>query len=121
MCRLAFSATMRLATLPNRVKLPAIVDTQASSKLDCLPGVGVADRESLIVSSLLLAWVSTIAGNFTLFGSVANLIVAEKAKRHINYSLGFFSYLLFGLFSTFVVLFVGLPIVYFLGKLASGI
>ena len=85
----------------------------------CLPGV--SGDSSVIVASLLLAWVSTVAGNFTLFGSVANLIVAEKAKRHINYTLGFFSFLLFGLFSTFVVLFVGLPIVYFLGKVASGI
>ena len=84
--------------------------------MECIPGGG-----SPVVSGLLLAWVSTIAGNFTLFGSVANLIVAEKAKRHINYTLGFFSYLLFGLFSTFVVLFVGLPIVYFLGILASRI
>ena len=86
----------------------------------CLPGVSDSDG-SVIVASLLLAWVSTVAGNFTLFGSVANLIVAEKAKRHINYTLGFFSFLLFGLFSTFVVLFVGLPIVYFLGQVASGI
>lgn len=30
----------------------------------------------------LLAWVSTIAGNFTLTGSAANIIVAEKAMRH---------------------------------------
>ena len=86
----------------------------------CLPGVSDSDG-SVIVASLLLAWVSTVAGNFTLFGSVANLIVAEKAKRHIDYTLGFFSYLLFVLLSTFVVLFVGLPIVYFLGKVASGI
>lgn len=31
---------------------------------------------------LLLSWVSTIAGNFTLAGSAANIIVAEKAARH---------------------------------------
>ena len=31
---------------------------------------------------LLLSWVSTVAGNFTLAGSAANIIVAEKASRH---------------------------------------
>jgi Na+/H+ antiporter NhaD/arsenite permease-like protein len=31
---------------------------------------------------LLLSWVSTVAGNFTLAGSAANIIVAEKAARH---------------------------------------
>jgi len=31
---------------------------------------------------LLMAWVSTVAGNFTLAGSAANIIVAEKAMRH---------------------------------------
>jgi Na+/H+ antiporter NhaD/arsenite permease-like protein len=30
---------------------------------------------------LLLAFVSTVAGNFTLGGSAANIIVAEKAMR----------------------------------------
>jgi Na+/H+ antiporter NhaD/arsenite permease-like protein len=33
-----------------------------------------------LLAWLLLAWVSTIAGNLTLIGSVANLIVAERAK-----------------------------------------
>ena len=30
------------------------------------------------LTGVLLAWVSTIAGNFTLIGSIANLIMAEK-------------------------------------------
>ena len=86
--------------------------------IKCLPGVQTSDpnsRDYTVVASLLLAWVSTVAGNFTLIGSVANLIVAEKAKRHINYDLSFFNYLLYGFFSSIVVLFVGLPIIYFLG------
>ena len=92
--------------------------------IGCLPGVqsqgGIHSRENSVLASLLLAWVSTIAGNFTLFGSVANLIVAEKAKRHINYTFGFLPYLFFGFVSTFVVMFVGLPIVYFSGGLVKG-
>ena len=85
--------------------------------IKCLPGIqsGGDSKDYTIVAGLLLAWVSTVAGNFTLIGSVANLIVAEKAKRHINYNLSFFSYLLFGFSSSIVVLFVGLPIIYGLG------
>ena len=85
--------------------------------IKCLPGVQSTDpnsRDYTVVASLLLAWVSTVAGNFTLIGSVANLIVAEKAKRHINYNLSFFNYLLYGFFSSIVVLFLGLPIIYLL-------
>jgi Na+/H+ antiporter NhaD/arsenite permease-like protein len=31
---------------------------------------------------LLMSWISTVAGNLTLAGSAANIIVAEKASRH---------------------------------------
>lgn len=68
------------------------------------------------LTGVLLAWVSTIAGNFTLIGSVANLIVAEKARSCANYRLTFWGYLKFGFVSTMVVLFAGLPIVYFTGR-----
>jgi Na+/H+ antiporter NhaD/arsenite permease-like protein len=54
-----------------------------------------------------LAWVAlgvatTVAGNLTLLGSVANLIVAEQARRH--HELGFSEYLRFGAVSTLVIL-----------------
>lgn len=68
--------------------------------------------------ALLLGWVSTIAGNYTLIGSIANLIVAEKARSVANYQLTFLRYIRFGLLSTFCVMFGCLPIVYFLGKVA---
>ena len=67
------------------------------------------------LTGVLLAWVSTIAGNFTLIGSVANLIVAEKARSCVGFRLTFVEYLKFGFFSTIIVLFAGLPIVYFAG------
>ena len=70
------------------------------------------------LGGLLLAWISTIAGNFTLIGSVANLIVAEKARSTADYRLTFWRYLRFGAISTTIILFGCLPIVYFLGKLA---
>ena len=68
------------------------------------------------LTGVLLAWVSTIAGNFTLIGSVANLIVAEKARSCAGYILTFWGYLKFGFFSTVLVLFSGLPVVYFAGR-----
>jgi Na+/H+ antiporter NhaD/arsenite permease-like protein len=57
----------------------------------------------------LLGFVSTVAGNLTLLGSVANLIVAERARQY--HELGFFEYVRFGALSTVIVLFVGVPIV----------
>ena len=68
------------------------------------------------LTGVLLAWLSTISGNFTLVGSVTNLIVAEKAMKCVNFRLTFLEYLKFGFFSTLLVLFSGLPIVYFAGK-----
>ena len=71
------------------------------------------------LGGLLLAWVSTVAGNFTLIGSVANLIVAEKARSSADYRLTFWAYLRFGFISTIIVIFSALPIVYFLGRLVT--
>ena len=71
------------------------------------------------LAGLLLAWISTVAGNFTLIGSVANLIVAEKARSSADYRLTFLRYLVFGVPSTIIVTFGALPIVYFLGRYAA--
>lgn len=54
-------------------------------------------------SWLLLAASSTLAGNLTLFGSVANLIVAEAADR-LGYPLSFWDHLRFGLPLTLVTI-----------------
>lgn len=56
---------------------------------------------------ILLAFASTVAGNLTLIGSVANIIVAERAKE--QYTLGFLEYLKFGVPSTLLVLAAGTP------------
>ncbi|KAG6472843.1 hypothetical protein ZIOFF_070321 [Zingiber officinale] len=62
---------------------------------------------------LILAWVSTVAGNLTLVGSAANLIVCEQAQRvkSIGYTLSFFAHLPFGFLSTLVVTAVGLLLI----------
>lgn len=56
-----------------------------------------------------LAFVSTVAGNLTLVGSVANLIVADRAKAW--YNLRFTEYLWVGFPSTLVLCAIGVPIV----------
>lgn len=56
----------------------------------------------------LLAYVSTMAGNMTLFSAVANMIVAETAKDSCNMS--FWGYAVFGIPSTLVSLTLGILI-----------
>jgi len=65
---------------------------------------------------LLLSGTTTLAGNLTLIGSVANLILAESASRK-GFRLGFFQYLKLGLpvsvltiliFALYLKLFFGL-------------
>ncbi|KAJ8623831.1 hypothetical protein MRB53_032361 [Persea americana] len=62
---------------------------------------------------LILAWVSTVAGNLSLLGSAANLIVCEQARRaqFSSYTLSFWSHLKFGLPSTLIVIAIGLPLI----------
>ncbi|VAI09925.1 unnamed protein product [Triticum turgidum subsp. durum] len=62
---------------------------------------------------LILAYVSTVAGNLTLLGSAANLIVCEQARRaqFFGYNLSFWSHLRFGVPSTIIVTAIGLLIV----------
>jgi Na+/H+ antiporter NhaD/arsenite permease-like protein len=44
---------------------------------------------------LVLAMASTLAGNLTILGSVANLIVVQRARRH-GIVIGFWSYFQIG-------------------------
>jgi Na+/H+ antiporter NhaD/arsenite permease-like protein len=55
---------------------------------------------------LTLAMASTFAGNFTIVGSVANLIVVEKARRH-NVRIGFWSYFKVGAPLTIATILIG--------------
>ncbi|XP_047334192.1 silicon efflux transporter LSI2 [Impatiens glandulifera] len=64
-------------------------------------------------SWLVLAWVSTVAGNLSLLGSAANLIVCEQARRapHLGYNLSFWRHLKFGFPSTLIVTAIGLTLI----------
>lgn len=55
---------------------------------------------------LILGMATTFAGNLTLIGSVANLIVAESAKRFFI-NLTFIEYLKAGVIITILSLFIG--------------
>ncbi|KAL7107089.1 hypothetical protein ACP275_06G032500 [Erythranthe tilingii] len=62
---------------------------------------------------LILAWVSTVAGNLSLLGSAANLIVCEQARRAplLGYNLSFWSHLKFGAPSTLIITAIGLTLI----------
>jgi Na+/H+ antiporter NhaD/arsenite permease-like protein len=62
-------------------------------------------------SWLLLSAGSTLAGNLTLFGSVANLIVAEAAAQ-LGYQLTFKEHLRFGLPLTAITLVIAYVWIY---------
>ncbi|XP_031402476.1 silicon efflux transporter LSI2 isoform X1 [Punica granatum] len=64
-------------------------------------------------SWLILAWVSTVAGNLSLLGSAANLIVCEQARRApgLGYTLSFWGHLKFGVPSTIIVTAIGLTLI----------
>ncbi|XP_019090790.1 PREDICTED: LOW QUALITY PROTEIN: putative transporter arsB [Camelina sativa] len=70
-------------------------------------------REEEKKAWLLLAWVSTVAGNLTLLGSAANLIVCEQARRagSHGYTLTFTKHFKFGLPSTLIVTAIGLLLI----------
>ncbi|KAK3220668.1 hypothetical protein Dsin_014638 [Dipteronia sinensis] len=62
---------------------------------------------------LILAWVSTVAGNLSLLGSAANLIVCEQARSapHLGYTLSFWRHFKFGVPSTLIVTAIGLMLI----------
>jgi Na+/H+ antiporter NhaD/arsenite permease-like protein len=66
----------------------------------------------------LLAFTTTVAGNLTLVGSVANIIVAEGARE--QHALGFWEYLRFGAVSTLLVLLVGVTALHLVTRLWPG-
>lgn len=81
-----------------------------------LAAPGVAAEDS-VLAWVLLGFVTTVAGNLTLIGSVANIIVAEKARG--AHELGFLEYLRFGLVSTLLVLAVCVPALVLLARLGG--
>jgi Na+/H+ antiporter NhaD/arsenite permease-like protein len=61
----------------------------------------------------VLALATTFAGNLTILGSVANIIVVESARGHIE--VGFWDYAKFGIPITLVTTIVGVAILLMMG------
>ncbi|KAK7315052.1 hypothetical protein VNO77_33584 [Canavalia gladiata] len=74
---------------------------------------GAISKEDEKKAWLILAWASTVAGNLSLLGSAANLIVCEQAHRapNISYTLTFWNHFKFGLPSTLIVTAIGLTLI----------
>ncbi|KAM3682216.1 hypothetical protein ACB098_12G057000 [Castanea mollissima] len=62
---------------------------------------------------LILAWGSTVAGNLSLLGSAANIIVCEQARQapQLEYTLSFWTHLKFGVPSTLIITAIGLTLI----------
>ena len=100
------AAPAQLAT-PGELAAFAGLLAAGSNVVSNVPMVLLAGPQVAQFADPTLAWVTlglatTVAGNLTLLGSVANIIVAEQARRH--HELGFLEYLRFGAVSTLVVL-----------------
>lgn len=87
-------ATLRGALEGGVVPL-ALIAAAASNLLSNVPAVllllPVVTATGSTAELLVLAMASTLAGNLTLVGSIANLIVAETARRH-GVEVGFWAY-----------------------------
>jgi Na+/H+ antiporter NhaD/arsenite permease-like protein len=69
------------------------------------PALGGSEQIALIISA-----VSTLAGNLTVVGSIANLIVIEQARRH-GVGITFLEYLRVGIPVTILTIVVGLAMI----------
>jgi uncharacterized membrane protein (UPF0127 family) len=67
---------------------------------------------------LALAMSSTLAGNLTLIGSVANLIVAQQAKRKVD--IGFMEYFRVGALITAITIAIGILVLVVEVKIGNG-
>ena len=67
---------------------------------------------------LALAMSSTLAGNFTLIGSVANLIVAQQSRRTVE--IGFMEYFRVGALITAVTVAIGIAVLALEVKIVQG-
>ena len=61
---------------------------------------------------LCVAWCSSIGGNLTLFGTVSNIIVAQRARQSVDFKLTNWIYLRFTFLTTLVYIFSGLCLIY---------
>ncbi|HYM02839.1 MAG TPA: ArsB/NhaD family transporter, partial [Stellaceae bacterium] len=104
---LAYAARLRLDEPPVMAALAAVLSNLVSN----VPAVLVLKPfvQNLAAPQpawLVLAMASTLAGNFTILGSVANLIVVQRARRH-GIEIGFWSYFKIGAPLTIITIVIG--------------
>lgn len=90
----------------------SILSTISSNLISNVPAVLLLKNVALSFSNTKIAWLvmamaTTFAGNLTLLGSVANLIVAETAHKH-GVKLSFTEYLKTGILITILTMSVGI-------------
>lgn len=95
----------------NEVLDLTVISTISSNIISNVPAVLllknlIASYSNTKIAWLTMAMATTFAGNLTLLGSVANLIVAEAAKKR-NVILSFNEYLRVGLLITLATLSIG--------------
>lgn len=93
-----------------QISIFTVITLVGSNLLSNVPFVllassSVAAMQNSVLFWYLLAFVSTIAGNLTLFGSVANMIVAEEAGDKCK--IEFWAFAKFGIVSTLLCIIAG--------------
>ena len=76
-----------------------------------LAGQGTYPNQSAFVGWVVIAFAATIAGNLTLVGSAANLIVDSRARAAGGPELKFMRYLPYGFPTTMLFAFIGLLLI----------
>eukprot|EP00250_Pteridium_aquilinum_P009623 c18807_g1_i1 orf=184-1881(+) len=96
-----------LSNVASNVPTVLLLGPKVAASSAALPGASVEK------AWLILAWASTVAGNLTLVGSAANLIVCEQARTSssVPYHLSFWKHLRFGFPSTLLIVAIGLPLI----------
>lgn len=71
------------------------------------PFIHSLDPELQFPYWVISAWATTVGGNFTIIGSAANIIVAERAATTGHYSMSFKYFLYFGSWTTSIIITLG--------------
>jgi Na+/H+ antiporter NhaD/arsenite permease-like protein len=104
---LAYAGRLNLGAPAVMAAVAAVLSNLVSN----VPAVLVLKPFVLSLAQPRLAWLSlamaaTLAGNFTILGSVANLIVVQRAQRH-GVAIGFWTYFKLGAPVTVLTLVIG--------------
>lgn len=100
----------------------SVISTVLSNLVSNVPAVMLLKPLAVSLGGDRFAWLSlamssTLAGNFTLIGSVANLIVVQQARRHVE--IGFMEYFRVGALITIITTLLGIIVLFIQAQIAS--